>query len=61
MLVLFTDINLEFYVDSEYKSLKFFEHWILNLLQTVLVKINQEKIIIIEWNIQMIIKHIKQR
>ena len=24
----FTDINLEFYVDSEYKSLKFFEHWI---------------------------------
>ena len=25
---IFTDINLEFYVDSEYKSLKFFEHWI---------------------------------
>ena len=24
----FTDISLEFYVDSEYKSLKFFEHWI---------------------------------
>ena len=24
----FTDINLEFYVDSEYKSLKFFEHWL---------------------------------
>ena len=23
-----TDINLEFYVDKEYKSLKFFEHWI---------------------------------
>ena len=25
---IFTDINLEFYVDSEYKSLKFFEHWL---------------------------------
>ena len=24
----FTDISLEFYVDSEYKSLKFFEHWL---------------------------------
>ena len=24
----FTKINLEFYVDSEYKSLKFLEHWI---------------------------------
>ena len=24
----FTDINLEFYVDNEYKSLKFFEHWL---------------------------------
>ena len=24
----FTDINLEFYVDNEYKSLKFFEHWV---------------------------------
>ena len=25
---IFTDINLEFYVDNEYKSLKFFEHWL---------------------------------
>jgi hypothetical protein len=24
----FTDITLEFYVDNEYKSLKFFEHWL---------------------------------
>ena len=24
----FTQINLEFYVDNEYKSLKFLEHWI---------------------------------
>ena len=24
----FTDISLEFYVDNEYKSLKFFEHWL---------------------------------
>ena len=25
---LFTDINFEFYVDNEYKNLKFFEHWL---------------------------------
>ena len=23
----FTQINFEFYVDNDYKSLKFFEHW----------------------------------
>ena len=59
----FTQINLEFYVDNEYKSMKFLEHWmeyitgaISQILHMMLTFINYIILLIIKSNDTRIVK-----